>query len=94
MEKYNAQVKLYLSFEELDKAIILCAEKDSPHRFKEIVVERDDAFVNKAVLRWESVVDDQAEGRLAPCTCVEPIDCPVRDLYDETAFENQTAVDL
>lgn len=81
MEKYEAQVKLYLAFEELDEAIILCVEKDTPHRFKEIVIQSDPDFVDAALERWESVTDALVEGRVPPCTCSNPSNCPARKLY-------------
>ena len=82
LEKYQAQVKIYLDFEGLDKGIILLVEKDSPHRFKEIVVERDDRYVSKTIARWESVVDARAEGNISPCTCDDPDSCPALNCYD------------
>jgi len=81
MEKYEAQVKLYLEFEDLPEAIILAIEKDSPHRFKEFRIQRDPDFVNDVVLRWESVVDAVALGELPDCTCGDRT-CPVKGIYD------------
>ena len=80
---YEAQVRLYLDFVGLDKGILLMAEKDHPHRFKEIVVERDDRQVDRIVAGWEELVDIRAAGGIAPCTCDEPDYCPARDCYDE-----------
>lgn len=81
MEKYEAQVKLYLEFEELDEAIILCVEKDSPHRFKEIIVKRDPDFVAEIIERWEGVADALVTGRVPNCTCSNPSNCPAKGLY-------------
>ncbi len=81
MEKYEAQVKLYLEFEELDEAIILCVEKDTPHRFKEIIIKRDTAFVDDTIERWEGVTDALVTGRVPECTCVDPGRCAAKGLY-------------
>lgn len=81
MEKYEAQVKLYLEFEDLDEAIILAVEKDSPHRFKEFRVQRDPEFVDETIVRWESIVDAVAQGEVPDCTCFDPKTCPVKGLY-------------
>lgn len=85
MEKYEAQVKLYLEFEELDEAIILAVEKDSPHRFKEFRIQRDSDFVDDTIARWESVVDAVAQGEVPDCTCSEPNTCPVKGIYELAA---------
>lgn len=79
--KYSAQVKLYLEFVDLDDAIILCVEKDTPHRFKEILIKRDTAFVEETVVRWESVVDALTSGEVPDCTCSNPSKCPAKGLY-------------
>ncbi len=81
-EHYTAQVNLYLNFAGLNKGILLMVEKDHPHRFKEIEIDRDDDLVAKIVGRWESVVDARAEGRISPCTCEKPVNCPAKGLYD------------
>ena len=81
VEKFEAQVRMYLDFTGLDKAVVLLVEKDSPHRFKELVIERDDLFVDQIVEGWESVVDARAEGIIPDCTCWDPGKCPVKD-YD------------
>ena len=88
-EAYQAQVQLYLDFVGLDKGILLMAEKDHPHRFKEIVVERDDRKVDRIVKGWESMVDNRATGKVSPCTCDEPEYCPAKDCYDEEILNNE-----
>lgn len=81
MEKYSAQVKLYLEFEDLPEAIILCVEKDSPHRYKEVLIQRDPDFVDQTMARWEDVADALAQGRVPECTCSRPESCPAKGLY-------------
>lgn len=81
LEKYEAQVKLYLEFEDLDEAIILAAEKDSPHRFKEILVQRDPLFVDDVMEQWETVVDALVEEVPPACTCLDPSACAAKGIY-------------
>ena len=93
VDKYTAQVRFYLEFEDLDEAIILCCEKDSPHRFKEVRVSRDGAFVDSILEDWEDVVDMEVEGIIPPCTCFNPAECPTRNIYNvdpkETAKDDE-----
>lgn len=84
LEKYTAQVKLYLEFEELPEALILCAEKDNPHRFKEITIQRDPEFVADVIEKWETVADALVLGEPPKCTCLNPSRCLARDLYIDT----------
>jgi len=88
--KYEAQIKMYLAFTELDKAIMLCSEKDTPHRFKEHYVYRDDDFVDSVMEKWEYVVDCQVSGDLPDCTCDSPVDCSVKNLYDIAPYSKNT----
>jgi len=81
-EKYEAQVKMYLAFAELEKAIVLLVEKDSPHRYKEHYVYVDEQFVDTVIDKWEHVVDSQVNGEIPDCTCESPLDCPVKDYYE------------
>jgi len=85
-ERYEAQVQIYLEFEDLDEAIILCVSKDSPHRFKEVIVHRDTDFVERTMDRWEDVVDAMASGEIPDCTCFDPSSCPTRKLYDNNGI--------
>lgn len=93
LDKYKAQVRFYLEFEDLDEAIILCCEKDSPHRFKEVRVTRDGEFVDSILEDWEDVVDMEEEGIIPSCTCFNPEVCPTRNIYNidprETAKDDE-----
>jgi hypothetical protein len=82
MEKYEAQVRIYLEFEDLPRAIILVVEKDNPHRMREIVVERNGSMVDAVMEGWENVVNSRAEGTIPDCTCEDPGRCPAKDIYD------------
>lgn len=81
MKKYRSQIQLYLAFEGLETAILLAVEKDSPHQFKEILIEADPAFVDRAIARWEDVVDSLVEGRVPDCTCLNPERCVAKGIY-------------
>ena len=80
-DKYEAQVKIYLAFAQLDEAIILQVEKDGPHRFKEYMVRADPDLVDGIVAKWEDVVDHEAAGTVPDCTCDDPSSCPVKGIY-------------
>jgi len=80
-EKYEAQTRIYLEFEDLDTAILLMCEKDNPHRFREVVVERDGAEVDRIVDGWDRVADALVDEDVPGCTCPDPKNCPARDLY-------------
>jgi hypothetical protein len=86
LAKYQAQVKIYLEFVDLEHAIILCLEKDSPHRFKEIMVKRDPAFVNSIMDKWEVVADGLVTGEAPSCTCSDPEKCSTQGLYDDDDY--------
>jgi hypothetical protein len=76
--KYEAQVKLYMDLEDINQAIILCVEKDGPHRFKEHVVAADHDFCEDIYDKWEYVVDCEVEGVVPDCTCDHSVECPAK----------------
>lgn len=73
-EKYKAQVKVYLWLKDKSDGIILWAEKDNPHRFKETYVERDDDFVEEVFEKWAYVMECEAAGVVPDCTC-DGVEC-------------------
>lgn len=83
-DKWYSQVQLYLDWEGLDTGIILAAEKDNPHRFKEHVIKRDPTFVNDVYDRWEYLADCLADDVVPDCTCDDPGRCSVLELYGPT----------
>lgn len=82
-ERYEAQVRMYLRMAGLDQAIILCVSKDSPHRFKEVLIQADDAHVDEVIDRWETLADSLASRTPPRCTCDDPSKCRVRDYYNQ-----------
>lgn len=83
--KYYAQLQMYLDWENMETAIVLCVEKDSPHKFKEILVKRDPAFAEKVYKRWDLVIEavkDDMPPECDICNLTEEDSCPVDKLYE------------
>jgi len=84
--KYEAQVSLYLDWENHEEdAIVLLFEKDHPHRFKELYVQRNDALNEEVYERWDEATDAVATGTPPDCWCFDPLKCPVKNLYAQAA---------
>lgn len=79
-KKYLAQTQIYLEFEDLELGILLMTEKDSPHRFREVHVQRDGAMVDEIMDGWEYVTDCLAADELPDCTCGDEA-CPAAGVY-------------
>lgn len=83
--KYFAQVQLYLDWEGVENAVLLCFEKDSPHRLKEYKIEHDQVFVDSIYERWDRLARGLATGSPPECDCESlrqnPGDCNVKGLY-------------
>ncbi|MEM3097561.1 MAG: hypothetical protein QXU32_02430 [Nitrososphaerales archaeon] len=77
--KYESQVQIYMFLEGIDRSIILIVEKDSPHRFKEVYVQRDNDRILSIIDGWKHVADSIVEGFIPECTCVDPNKCPILD---------------
>lgn len=52
MAKYFAQVNCYADWLDTDKMMILAVNKDSPHDFREFIVQKDDATLTQIYERW------------------------------------------
>ncbi|MBU6232413.1 hypothetical protein KGP36_07305 [Patescibacteria group bacterium] len=69
-EKYKAQMKTYMYFTGVGKTIILWAEKDTPHGYKETIISADDNWVEHEILsKWDDVVTAEQSGSIPDCTC-------------------------
>lgn len=83
--KYYAQVQLYLDWEGMENAILLCFEKDSPHRLKEYKIEADPEFVETIYERWDRVANGLRHSEPPDCDCEslakKASNCAVKDLY-------------
>lgn len=53
--KYEAQINIYMDWFDLERAIILCVQKDSPHAFKEFEFERNQALIDAIYGKWSLV---------------------------------------
>ncbi len=82
-ESYHAQVQLYLDWEGLETGLILVAEKDSPHRFKEFLIKHDAAFCSAIYDRWEYITDCIVEDVIPDCTCDDPGRCSMLGVYGD-----------
>ncbi len=60
--KYEAQVNVYMSWFDLDRTIILCVAKDSPHDFKEFVFERNQPLIDAIFSKWKLVKECLDQG--------------------------------
>jgi hypothetical protein len=74
-EKYVAQVKLYMYFKQMTKTIILWAEKDQPHGYRETIIQHDPDFVEQILDKWILVVEAEKAGSIPPCTCEQGQSC-------------------
>lgn len=52
-EKYLAQINIYMSFFDMEKALIVKVQKDSPHDLSEIEVYRNQPLIDAIFTKWE-----------------------------------------
>lgn len=64
--KYECQVNLYMNWFDLERTIILCVLKDSPHDMKEIIFERNQPLIDAIYSKWQIVGQCVAEGIVPP----------------------------
>lgn len=61
MDKYLAQLNVYMDVgcgpEPMEQGMILIIEKQTPHRFREIIVQRDEALLDRIYTRWNRVLE-------------------------------------
>lgn len=63
-EKYEAQLNIYMDWFDLERAIILCVSKDSPHDLKEFEFKRNQPLIDAIYDKWKLVgkcVEEQIE---------------------------------
>jgi hypothetical protein len=56
-DKYECQVNIYMDFFEMEKAMILGVNKDTPHDFKEFYFERNQPLIDAIYEKWMIVSD-------------------------------------
>jgi len=54
-KKYEAQINIYMDFFDLDRGLILCVNKDTPHDFKEFEYRRNDDLIAAVYDKWKFV---------------------------------------
>lgn len=80
-EKYENQMQVYMDWTGIDRAILLAVGKDTPHGFKEIIVERDPSKAEAIYERWDTIAAALVSGNPPVCTCSDPASCDTRGLY-------------
>ena len=55
--KWECQLNVYMDFFDLEKALILGINKDSPHDFKEFEFHRNEELINALYAKWELVAE-------------------------------------
>jgi len=53
--KYECQMNIYMDFFDLDRAIIVGVNKDSPHEFKEFIFEKNQPLIDAIYDKWHYV---------------------------------------
>lgn len=71
--KYESQVNIYMDWFDLDRCIILCVCKDSPHDFKEFEFKRNQPLIDTIYKKWELVKDCLDQGIEPPDTYEMPL---------------------
>ena len=56
-DKYECQLNVYMDFFDLEKALIIGVNKDSPHEFKEFEFVRNQPLIDTIYNKWELVSD-------------------------------------
>ena len=80
-KKWEAQVNIYMDWLNVDKAMILAIEKDSPHRLREFQIQRKPDLVNEIYERWAYTADCIKKGTPPPCLhSVKPEPCELGGL--------------
>lgn len=64
--KYECQINIYMDWFDLEKAIILCVSKDSPHTFKEYEFTRNQSLIDTIYNKWKLVGDCLEIGEIPP----------------------------
>jgi hypothetical protein len=65
-KKYEAQINIYMDWAGLDRALIFCIQKDSPHNFRELEYRRNDDLIQGIYTKWQIVSQCLEEGIVPP----------------------------
>ncbi len=92
LKKWRAQVNIYMDMIHQTmphddptvhhpmQCIMIVICKDTPHNFKEVVIDYDSELVDDIYLKWDRVWDALQNDYPPVCDC-EPSKCPVETLY-------------
>lgn len=69
--KYECQINVYMDFFDLERGLIVCVNKDSPHDMKEFVFERNEKLIDEIYDKWKLVSEWLDEG-FVPVEAPEP----------------------
>lgn len=80
-DKWKAQVSCYMDWlGDIDRAIVVGIQKDSPHEFREFLFDKDDTLVYNIYNKWTEVAQSVKEN-VAPATCEHGEVCPADEFY-------------
>lgn len=79
-EKWECQLNVYMDFFDMEKAMIVGINKDSPHDFKEFEFHRNQNLIDAIYLKWELVSACLDEGVAPPED--EVIDLPLEGIVN------------
>jgi len=74
--KYECQMNIYMDFFDLDQAIIVAINKDSPHELKEFIFDRNQPLIDTIYDKWHYVSDCLENGTIPDAT--EEWELPIR----------------
>jgi hypothetical protein len=74
--KYECQANIYMDLFNMDQALIVCVQKDSPHDLKEFEYERNQPLIDAIYEKWHIVSDCLDQGVAPPED--EHIDLPLQ----------------
>lgn len=62
--KYECQMNIYMDFFDLDQAIIVAINKDSPHELKEFIFDRNQPLIDTIYNKWQYVSECLESGNI------------------------------
>jgi len=78
-EKYEAQINIYMDWFDMDQALIVAVQKDSPHEMKEFEFERNQPLVDAIYEKWHFVSECLDSGN--PVTKLDDDDFKLDGLF-------------
>jgi hypothetical protein len=74
--KYECQMNIYMDFFDLERTIVLCINKDSPHEFKEFIFNKNQPLIDTIYDKWQYVSDCLDNGNIP--NSAETWELPIR----------------